>query len=307
MFGYIRPLECELKVREQAEYRAHYCGVCKAIGRRYGIGERLTLSYDCAFLAVFLAALNGGASYARGNCGPRCYRGRRLIANPSAALDYAADVNVLLACHKAADDADDEKRVVSAAAKLALLRACRKAARLRPALEADVRKAVANLQSCERARVPSLDEPSGASGELLSAIVRHAPNLPQKERAAAEWMAFNLGKWVYLLDAWDDREKDGKSGAYNPFLLSGKDAAGAEFLLNVTRIEAEKAYDLVAFATPSGLLDNIMRLGLAAAQRRIFEKTPKCAANAAPVGRADEQDRPAGQPDEEQTQEGEDR
>ncbi|HQQ40586.1 MAG TPA: DUF5685 family protein, partial [Clostridia bacterium] len=48
MFGYIRPLECELKVREQAEYRAFYCGLCKTIGRRYGTLERLTLSYDCA-------------------------------------------------------------------------------------------------------------------------------------------------------------------------------------------------------------------------------------------------------------------
>ena len=26
MFGYIRPLECELKVRDQALYRAYYCG-----------------------------------------------------------------------------------------------------------------------------------------------------------------------------------------------------------------------------------------------------------------------------------------
>lgn len=307
MFGYIRPLECELKVREQAEYRAHYCGVCKAIGRRYGLGERLTLRYDCAFLAAFLAALNGGASYARGNCGPRCYRGRRMIANPSAAIDYAADVNVLLAYHKAADDADDEKRAVSAAVSLALMRAHRKAARRRPALEADIRAAMTNLREYERARVLSLDEPSGASGRLLAAVFRHAPDFPERERAAVEWMAFNLGKWVYLLDAWDDKEKDAKSGAYNPFVLCSKDAADAEFLLNITRIEAEKAYDLVGFAAPSGLLDNIMRLGLAAAQKRVFEKTPKRAVKAAPAEKADGQEQAAGQPDEPQTEKGENR
>ena len=55
MFGYIRPLECELRVREQAEYRGTYCGLCKSIGIRYGQIERLTLSYDCAFLALVLA------------------------------------------------------------------------------------------------------------------------------------------------------------------------------------------------------------------------------------------------------------
>ena len=97
MFGYIRPLECELKVREQAEYRGVYCGLCKSIGRRYGQLERLTLSYDCAFLALTLFALTGGAAFTPGNCGPRVYRGKRPIADPSAILDYAADVNVLLA------------------------------------------------------------------------------------------------------------------------------------------------------------------------------------------------------------------
>ena len=71
MFGYIRPLECELKVREQAEYRGIYCGLCKSIGRRYGQLERLTLSYDCAFLALTLMAINGDAKFTRGNCGPR--------------------------------------------------------------------------------------------------------------------------------------------------------------------------------------------------------------------------------------------
>jgi len=293
MFGYIRPLECELKVREQAEYRAQYCGLCKAIGRRYGQGERLTLRYDGAFLASFLAALNGAASYARGGCGPRCYRGRRAIAQPSESLDYAADANLLLAYYKAADDAGDDHRAASAAARLALTRAYRKAARLRPELDADVRAAMASLHAMERERIPSLDEPSGASGELLAAIVRHAPGLPETEKTAAEWMFYNLGKWVYLLDAWDDLQKDAKSGAYNPFLLSKKDAAGAEFLLNVTRIEAEKAYAQIAFAAPSGLVDNIMRLGLAAAQRRVFDKTNERTGAA------------AAQPDESQTDKGE--
>ena len=92
MFGYIRPLECELKVREQAQYRGVYCGLCKSIGRRYGQIERLTLSYDCAFLALTLLAISGNSSFTPGNCGPRVYRGKRPIADASPELDYAADV-----------------------------------------------------------------------------------------------------------------------------------------------------------------------------------------------------------------------
>ena len=33
MFGYIRPVERELRIRESEYYRALYCGICTAMGR----------------------------------------------------------------------------------------------------------------------------------------------------------------------------------------------------------------------------------------------------------------------------------
>ncbi len=277
MFGYIRPLECELKVREQAEYRGVYCGLCKSIGRRYGQLGRLALSYDCAFLALALYAIAGGAVFSPGNCGPRVYRGKRPIAEPSPVLDYAADVNVLLAWYKTADDVADDKSAKAAAERLALAGAYRKSAKRHPALEQAIRADTQLLRRVEEARAASTDEPSDAFGKLLSAVILHAPMLPQSERQAAEWMFYNLGKWVYLIDAWDDRESDRKRGGYNPFLLSGMDEQKASFLLNITRSEAEKGYDLLSMTAPSGLLDNIMRLGLWHTQRRVLTGMEGCA------------------------------
>ena len=270
MFGYIRPLECELKVREQAEYRGAYCGLCKSIGGRYGQIERLTLSYDCAFLALVLAAVTDGMQFERGNCGPRVYRGKRPIAQPNPSLDYAADVNVLLAWYKAADDAADDGGMKAAAAHLALKRAYRKAANANRPLDDAIRAAMRRLHAVELEKIASTDEPSDAFGKLLAAVILHAPMLPQSERAAAEWMFYNLGKWIYLMDAWDDRERDRKQGGYNPFLLSNMPEEQAAFLLNISRAEAEKGYDLLSLQTPSGLIDNIMRLGLEHAQERVL-------------------------------------
>ena len=85
-------------------------------------------------------------------------------------------------------------------------------------------------------------------------------------------MFYNLGRWIYLIDAWDDREKDEKSGGYNPFLITKMEPERARFLLNVTLNEVSKAYDLLNLQQPSGLLDNIIRLGLDSAQRRVFKK-----------------------------------
>lgn len=276
MFGYIRPLECELKVREQAEYRGFYCGLCKSIGARYGQAERLSLSYDCAFLGALLAAISGGAGFSRGNCGPRCYRGKRPIANPSPELDYAADVNILLAWYQAADDAADEKSARSFAARLAFSRAYRKAAKRHPELDRAIREHTGRLHALEAEGIASTDEPSDTFGKTLAAVILHAPMLPESERAAAEWMFYNLGKWVYLIDAWDDREKDAKSGGYNPFLTTKMEPERARFLLNITLNEVNKAYDLLNLRQPSGLIDNIVRLGLESAQKRVFGETAGC-------------------------------
>ena len=278
MFGYIRPLECELKVREQAEYRGIYCGLCKSIGRRYGQLERLTLSYDCAFLALTLFAINGDAKLSRGNCGPRVYRGKRPIADASPALDYAADVNVLLAWHKAADDVADDKSAKAMAARLALSRAYRKAARANPALDQEIRTSMSDLRELEREGCASLDEPSNAFGRLLASVILNAPTLPDGERKAAQWMYYNLGKWVYLIDAWDDRKKDEERKRYNPFLRAGIDREQAAFLLNITLNESKKAYDLMTLKAPGGVLENIMLLGLVHTQERVLSGQEGCTA-----------------------------
>jgi hypothetical protein len=278
MFGYIRPLECELKVREQAQYRGVYCGLCKSIGRRYGQLERLTLSYDCTFLALTLFAIGGDAKFVPGNCGPRVYRGKRPIAQASPTRDYAADVNVLLAWHKAADDTADEKSVKAAFARLALHRAYKKAARANKKLDYEIHESMNALHALEQAKTASIDEPSNAFGKLLSAVILNAPTLPESERKAAQWMYYNLGKWVYLIDAWDDREKDEKSGSYNPFLLTDMTKEQATFLLNITLNEAKKAYDLLTQQAPRGVMDNIMELGLLHAQERVLAGQEGCAA-----------------------------
>ena len=280
MFGYIRPLECELRVREQQEYRGVYCGLCKSIGRRFGQIPRLTLSYDCAFLALTLSALTGHAKFTPGNCGPRVYRGKRPIAETSPVLDYAADVNVLLAWYKAADDAADEKSAKGKTAQLALKRAYRKAAKANQKLDREIRESMEALHRLEAEKLSSIDEPSNAFGALLSSVMLNAPMLPERERTAAHWMFYNLGKWVYLIDAWDDREKDGENESYNPILLTQMQQEQVKFVLNITLNEAKKAYDLLTQQAPSGLLDNIMTLGLEHAQERVLTGEKGCSASA---------------------------
>jgi len=85
-------------------------------------------------------------------------------------------------------------------------------------------------------------------------------------------MFYNLGRWIYLADAWDDREKDEKRGSYNPFLAAGTDRQQAEFLLNVSLTEAQRGYDLLTMNGPHGLIDNIMELGCRQRTQQLFSQ-----------------------------------
>ena len=70
-------------------------------------------------------------------------------------------------------------------------------------------------------------------GEMLRAIMENAP-LPDELPALGDIrriiseLGFFIGRTVYLLDAWDDREKDLKKKLYNPFNLSDAKEEDAE-------------------------------------------------------------------------------
>ena len=56
MFGYIKPLKCELKIREYDYYRSSYCGLCNSLRIRYCVIARFIVNYDFVFFALLLSA-----------------------------------------------------------------------------------------------------------------------------------------------------------------------------------------------------------------------------------------------------------
>ena len=50
MYGYVRPVKGELKIREYEYFRAAYCGLCEALKRRCGLLARFVVNYDLTFM-----------------------------------------------------------------------------------------------------------------------------------------------------------------------------------------------------------------------------------------------------------------
>ena len=109
MFGYVKPYNPELRVRELEEYKAVYCGLCKQLGRSFGVFARFTLSYDFAFLAMLKTALDSEICPETERCAciahPFC---KRIRVRENAAMQMAARTAMISVYYKLLDDRADE-------------------------------------------------------------------------------------------------------------------------------------------------------------------------------------------------------
>ncbi len=269
MFGYIGPFQDELKVREEREYKGWYCGLCRTLGRKYGPAGRLALSYDCTFVALLLSGIEGGGALQPGRC-PYKPLPKRMIAAPCEALDFAADLDLLLAWHKLADDWRDERKISASAGRLALAPAAKKARRQRPALAAAIEAGMRELTALERQGCRDLDGAADAFARMMRQVGEQA-GLAGRQGKVLPHVLYHLGRWVYLMDAWADRGKDKKSGAYNPFLAAAAGKERARFLLDLSLNEAVGAFELLEPEAHRGLLNNILYEGCGARMAKILE------------------------------------
>lgn len=217
MFGYVHPSDGRLTSEDRETFRAAYCGLCHALGARYGLAGRMILNYDLTFLAM---VLSDGAGR---TCARRCVAHpirKRCCAAGDPALDTAADMSVILTYWQLRDGVADhgfwgglKYRLASA-----LLRpAYRKARARRPDFDRGTQAHLTALGALEKDGCASLDAPADAFARLL-ALAAESIDDPARRRVT-EQLLYHLGRWVYLVDAADDLREDIKSGGYNPLAL----------------------------------------------------------------------------------------
>ncbi len=275
MFGYIRPRISELKVRELDDYKAVYCGLCRTMGKRHGFLARFTLNYDFAFLAMVLASDSTICQASHCRCPAHPFRKRKMYhAMPS--LEVAADESLILSYQKLRDNIADDDFIHSLAARIACLflkPAYKKAASARPEFDREVSKWLDVLHDIERERVASLDRPADSFARILQAA---APETGDAETdRAMEQMLYHVGRWIYLIDAWDDLKDDVASGSYNPVheRYRGKEAEFVQDMRTTllhSRNLATGAYELLEAKRWDSILSNILYLGLPAVEELVF-------------------------------------
>ena len=256
----------ELTRQQQRRYSAVYCGICRRIRAQSGHLARLGLSYDMAFLALLLMSLYEPEEEAGVNsCLIHPVTRRDWLDSPY--IRYAADMNVALAYYNCLDDWHDDGKQ---SAKL-LAQAYEKHL---PEIESRwprqcqaIKSCIEALSALERESCPNPDEPAGVFGDLMGEllVVREdlwAPTLRKMGNA--------LGRFIYLLDAELDYDKDRKKGKYNPFLAKGeeKDWQRWEDYLVLTMGRCTEAFEKLPLVQDKALLDNILYSGVWVSYRR---------------------------------------
>lgn len=278
MYGYVRPVRDELKVREYERFRGVYCGLCHTLKKRYGPLMRFAVNYDLTFLAMLLAGPEEGHS-----CSRRCpYHPLRRTDCPATypAMEAAADYTVILAYWKMLDGARDEGFFGALGARLlaAVIRpSYKKAAAARPAFADTAKKELAALEALEDAKTPVLDAAADPFARLLSAAGEGADS-DARARVLRE-LLYHLGRIVYVLDAADDLREDERTGAYNPLryryelqngALSPEDETALRVVLTHSHNSILAAYALLEKNPYTGILDNIIYFGLPAVTQAVF-------------------------------------
>lgn len=277
MFGYVKPLSPELKVREHEYYKRVYCAVCHANGKTTGCSSRFALSYDLVFLALVRMALAGEAPQkAEKRCPAHPFRKRpTLETTPS--MRYAARAGALLTYYNVLDKIEDAHGLRRLPPML--LRPFASAIRRRAlrdtdgSLDRSIADALAQLHEieCGAADEASPDRAADCFGVLLrSLFIGDLPAGSPQERIAAE-IGYHTGRWIYLTDAADDLSDDRKNRSFNP--LAPVDSGTAErvrcaLLCELTQLE--RAVALIDFPCPENeaLIKNIIYLGMPDAAAR---------------------------------------
>ena len=263
MFGYVVPNQAALAPEAQARYRTAYCGLCRRIDALHGLRGRFSLSYDLTFLDLLLCSLYEGeteAAKGHGRCPIHPIKGVDWRADSP--TDYCADMSVALHYYSAQDKWQDDRNVLALGYEK-LLTGCRADAEARWPRQCDaIRVCLARLAEYEATGSEDLDAVSGCFGELMAELFDYRQDHWSPELRA---IGFHLGKFIYLLDAYDDLARDQRKGSYNPLkTLSTQPGYEAEMkeIFELLLARCAQSFERLPCVEDADLLRNILYSGV---------------------------------------------
>lgn len=273
MFGYVMPLKEELKIKEYDIFRSYYCSLCCDIGKKSYI-SKMTLTYDMTFLAILLSSIFKDTEEAYKAFCP--FKMKKVLKiNTNEYIDYAADMNIILSNRKLIDNYLDDKNYFYLI--LSKIINTRKLSELAKHKINSIDNELSNIAQLEKDKCSNIDEIGNCFGRLTAEIFTVDEGSIGK---ILNVLGFNIGKWIYTIDAFDDLIDDINKKRYNPFIYAfsynekqtidfkKSISENVEFTLIRCLDEISKAFELLEIKKNKSIIDNVIYLG-------IYDRTSK--------------------------------
>ena len=261
MFGYVTVQKGELKVKDYYTYKAYYCGLCKVLRDKYGFLGQMTLTYDMTFLIILLTSLYEEPSkHEKNRCIVHLAEKHEMMYNQI--TDYAADMNIVLTYFHFVDDWQDEKSKSGLAGIRLLHKTYLEIQEKYPDKCRKIKRCLQRLRAAEKRDEENVDLVARYFGELMAELLLYKEDV---WKPTLKKLGFYLGKYIYILDAYDDIEKDLKSGSYNPLRSIYGDEDYEEKcgqMLNLVLAECSSAFEKLPCIQYVDILRNILYVGV---------------------------------------------
>lgn len=263
MFGYINVNGKELSDEDKGTYQSYYCGLCKSLKEQFGQKGQMLLNYDMTFLVVLLTGLyETEANRESFKCNIHPIRKRESVRNEIS--DYAANMNVLLAYYNLIDDWKDDKSYFKKAIAGVYEEDFQKAVLNYPRQAKAVADYIEKLAECEKNQEQNIDLVSALTGEMMGELFAYKQD---------EWydelkiLGMYLGKFIYLMDAYEDLNKDEKKNSYNPLLYVKKEHPQnyeclCKAMMTSMMAECAKAFERLPILMHATIIRNILYSGV---------------------------------------------
>jgi hypothetical protein len=263
MFGYINVNAKELSEESRDVYQSYYCGLCRCLRSNYGAKGQLLLNYDMTFLVVLLTGLyEEQNTQSRFVCGLHPLKKRSSYENEITA--YAAAMNVALSYHNLVDDWVDDKNYTTKAMAGMIRKDYVCVKEQYPRQIAAIEHYMEELSEYEKRNEKNIDLVAGLTGEMLGEIFAWKQDEWYDE---LKTLGFYMGKFIYLMDAYEDLDRDEKKDAYNPLrALREEHEQDFEVLckLMMTSMASEcaKSFERLPILQHADILRNILYSGI---------------------------------------------
>ena len=267
MFGYVNVNQRELTKEQQQRYGAVYCGICRRIREQSGQLSRLGLRYDMAFLSLLhMSFYEPEETSGKNGCAMHPFQKRPWVDN--AYIRYGADMNVALAYYKCMDDWQDEGKTSAKWMSSVFGQNMPRIQGEYPRQCDAIAQCIGELARLEGENCPNPDETANCFGRLMGELMVVREDL---WASTLRELGLHLGRFIYLLDAAVDFEKDRKKGSYNPYIAMGMDredwSRWEEYLV-LTMARCTECFERLPLVQDKEILDNILYSGVWVNYRR---------------------------------------